>query len=81
MYTTLSSKGQITIPVAIRNSLRLNAGGRVDFVLFDVGRVELVPKKRSVTTLRGMIPHSGKPISLAQMDADTCIQAAQGENP
>lgn len=69
MYTTLSSKGQITIPVAIRNSLRLNAGDRVDFVLFDVGRVELVPKKRSVKTLRGMIPHSGKPISLARMDA------------
>ena len=68
MYTTLSSKGQITIPVAIRNSLRLNAGDRVDFVLFDVGRVELVPKKRSVTTLRGMIPHSGQPISLAHRD-------------
>ena len=65
----MSSKGQSTIPVAIRNSLRLNAGDRVDFVLFDAGRVELVPKKRSVTTLRAMIPQSGKPISLAQMDA------------
>lgn len=69
MYTTLSSKGQITIPVGIRNDLRLNVGDRIDFVLFDNGRVELVPKKRHVTTLRGIVHHSGKPITLAQMDA------------
>ena len=31
MYTTLSSKGQIT---EIRSALRLNAGDRVDFVVF-----------------------------------------------
>ena len=45
MYTTISSKGQITIPVAIRNRLRLNTGDRIDFVVFEKDRVELVPKK------------------------------------
>ncbi len=69
MYTTISSKGQITIPVGIRNSLRLNVGDKIDFVLFGEGRVELVPKRRSVTTLRGLVHHSGKPVSIAQMDA------------
>ncbi len=69
MYTTISSKGQITIPVGIRNSLRLNVGDKIDFVLFGEGRVELVPKRRPVSTLRGLVHHSGKPISIAQMDA------------
>ena len=33
MYTTISSKGQVTIPVEIRNMLRLNTGDRIDFVV------------------------------------------------
>ena len=31
----MSSKGQVTIPVEIRNMLRLNTGDRIDFVVFD----------------------------------------------
>ena len=45
MYTTLSSKGQVTIPVEIRSVLRMNAGGRIDFVVSDKGRVEMIPKE------------------------------------
>ena len=30
---TLSPKGQITIPVEVRNDLKLDVGDRVDFVL------------------------------------------------
>ena len=45
MYTTLSSKGQVTIPVEIRSVLRLNTGDRIDFVVFDKGRVEMIPRR------------------------------------
>ncbi len=69
MYTTLSSKGQITIPVAIRNRLRLRTGDRIDFVVFEKDRVELVPKKGSVRALKGIVSYSGKPITLEEMDA------------
>ena len=69
MYTTLSSKGQVTIPVAIRNKLRLNTGDRIDFAVFGKDRVEIVPKKGSVLALKGIVRYSGKPKTLAEMDA------------
>ena len=69
MYTTLSSKGQVTIPVAIRNKLRINTGDRIDFVIFDKNRVEIVPKKGSVRALKGLIKYSGKAVTLEEMDA------------
>ena len=68
MYTTISSKGQVTIPVEIRNMLRLNTGDRIDFVIFDKNRVELMPKKGSVGALKGLVKWSGKPMTLKQMD-------------
>ena len=68
MYTTISSKGQITIPVEIRNMLRLNTGDRVDFVVFDKNRVEMMPKKGSVGSLKGLVKWTGKPMTLRQMD-------------
>ncbi len=68
MYTTISSKGQVTIPVEIRNMLRLNTGDRIDIVVFDKNRVELMPKKGSVGSLKGLVRWSGKPMTLKQMD-------------
>jgi len=69
MYTTLSSKGQVTIPVAVRKRLRLNTGDRIDFVFFSKDRVEIVPKKGSVRDLKGMVKYSGKAVTLEEMDA------------
>ena len=64
----VTSKGQVTIPVEIRNMLRLNTGDRIDFVVFDKNRVELMPKKGSVGSLKGLVKWSGKPMTLKQMD-------------
>lgn len=69
MYTTLSSKGQVTIPVVIRNKLKINTGDRIDFVVFAKNRVEIVPKKGSVRALKGMIKYSGKAVTLEEMEA------------
>ena len=68
MYTILSSKGQVTIPVEIRNMLRLNTGDRIDFVVFDKNRVEMIPKKGSASLLKGIVKWTGKPATLRQMD-------------
>lgn len=51
---TLTSNGQITIPVEVRQALGLDAGDRVEFVEVETGRFELVPATRSVTALKGM---------------------------
>jgi len=77
MYTTMSSKGQVTIPAEIRKILRLNTGDRIDFVVFDKNRVEMMPKKGSVGTLKGLVKWTGKPMTLKQMDAAIASEACR----
>ncbi len=49
---TITSKGQITLPLAVRNGLGLSAGNQVDFIAMD-GSFMVVPVRCDVTTLRG----------------------------
>ena len=58
---TVTSKGQITIPKAVRNSLRLRTGDRVEFVV--QGRNEAVLKTvtRTVDEVFGMLHRPGRP--------------------
>lgn len=46
MSTTLTSKGQVTIPKHIRDALDLQPGTAVDFVVDDRGSVVLRPAAR-----------------------------------
>ena len=69
MLAILSSKGQITIPVAVRNQLRLKTGDALDFILTTDESVEIVPARTPVQALKGMVQKPKKPVSLAQMDA------------
>jgi antitoxin PrlF len=67
---TVTSKGQVTIPVDVRNRLGLAAGDRIEFILNDeTGRCEVVPTTRSVTALKGIICKPGKPVSIEDMNA------------
>jgi len=45
MHTTLTSKGQVTIPKAIRDRLGLKPGHRVEFAADREGRVIVSPVK------------------------------------
>jgi AbrB family looped-hinge helix DNA binding protein len=56
---TVTSKGQITLPKAIRNLLRLDAGDRVDFVVSDDGTVVRRPATVDVRELTGPAPQEG----------------------
>ena len=51
---TLTTKGQITIPVEVRTSLGLDTGDRVEFVEVAPGRYEFIAATRPVTALKGM---------------------------
>ena len=77
MYTTLSAKGQVTIPVEIRNMLQLNIGDRIDFVVFEKGRVEMIPKKGPASALKGLVKWSGKPATVSQMDEAIALEACK----
>ena len=70
MYATISSKGQITIPAALRALFGWRTGDAIDFVVWEeTSRVELVAKRNSVTALKGMIGKPQKTVSLEEMDA------------
>lgn len=44
--TTLTSKGQITLPKPLRDRLGLKTGAQVDFVVNDKGEIVLKPAKK-----------------------------------
>ena len=46
MTTTITSKGQVTIPKRIRDALRLEPGSAVDFTVNRDGEVVLQPSRR-----------------------------------
>lgn len=74
---TLTSKGQITLPVAVRNALGLSTGDRVEFVQVTPGRFELMPATQSVVALRGIVASPTKPVSIEEMNAAIAAQAGR----
>ena len=66
--STISSKGQITIPKKIRQHLNLKRGSRIRFVLGKDGNVELTPASSPLSDLKGCLPRPTKPVSLKEMD-------------
>jgi len=66
---TLTSKGQITIPVEVRSALGVDAGDRVEFVQIAPGRYEVIAATRPVTALRGMFGKARKAVSIEEMNA------------
>ncbi len=73
---TLTSKGQITLPMAVRTALGLGAGNQIDFVRQGASFV-LMPVRSDVTTLKGRFAgRVKKPVSLAAMDQAIALGAA-----
>ena len=66
--TTLTSKGQITIPIDVRNRMNVNTGDRVEFIEIGLGRFELVAATRSVRELKGMFGKPSKKVSIDDMN-------------
>lgn len=56
--STVTSKGQITIPVDVRTSLSLHAGERVVFNTLEDGTVIMRAKNRSILDLEGSLSDS-----------------------
>ena len=69
MHATVTSKGQITLPKALREKLKLSAGDRVEFIVDeDEQCARLVVTNIPVTSLKGMLPRPAQPVSLEEMD-------------
>ena len=67
---TITSKGQITIPKAVRERLMLDAGDKIEFV-FTKNREALIrPVSKTVDDLFGKLYKPGtKTVSIEEMDA------------
>lgn len=72
---TLTSKGQLTLPLSVRQSLGLQAGDRVDFVDDGAGGFRVVPLRKDVTALRGRF--AGRVAEPVSVDAMSELVAAE----
>ena len=75
---TLTSKGQITIPLAVRRKLGLDAGDRVEFVELASGEFALKAATEDVRSLKGMIGRPARAVSISTMNAAIKRRAARG---
>lgn len=64
---TLTTKGQTTIPIEVREGLKLQPQDKLNFTLLPDGTVIMRTKKRSLTELVGIAGYSGAKVSLARM--------------
>jgi antitoxin PrlF len=77
--STITSKGQVTIPKEVRDQMGLKPGDRVDFVKDRAGRFALKAINTDFRSLRGMIKSPlGRPITLKEMD-EAIARGAIGE--
>ena len=66
--STLTSKGQTTIPKDIRRHLRLKPGDRMEFIIEADGQVTMLPASVDAAALKGILPKPKRPVSLEDME-------------
>jgi AbrB family looped-hinge helix DNA binding protein len=68
--STITAKGQTTIPKAVRERLGVEAGDRVDFVIRPDGHVTIEAAVQAVGRLKGLLRGKGRrPVSVEDMHA------------
>jgi antitoxin PrlF len=67
--STITIKGQTTIPREIRRHLKVKPGDRIEFVVEQDGRVVLVPATVDVRELKGLLAPAPRRVSLEEMEA------------
>ncbi|MFZ1383073.1 MAG: AbrB/MazE/SpoVT family DNA-binding domain-containing protein [Scrofimicrobium sp.] len=75
---TVTSKGQVTIPRAVRDDLKLSTGSRLLFIRLPNNDYRLVPHTADVMELAGVFRDpSEPPLSLADMEEAIAEGAAE----
>jgi antitoxin PrlF len=69
MLSTLTSKGQITIPVDLRRAAGLEVGMQVEFIVNARKRIELVPRHGDIRSLRGAVPVPAQAVTVEAMSS------------
>lgn len=78
MQSAITSKGQTTLPKAVRDHLGLKTGDRVKFFIHVDGSVVLLPLVPA-SSLRGMLKRPGqRTVTIREMDVAIASAAAEG---
>ena len=74
---TVTSKGQVTIPAAVRLALSLDTGSRIEFVEIGEGRFAIVPVNSPVRALKGLLRKPKHAVSVEDMEQAIAEQGAK----
>jgi len=78
---TVTSKGQVTIPIDVRQKLGINPGTKVEFVERAGGGYEFFAASGSIRDVKGMFTWPGPPVTLEEMDDAVAAAAAETLRP
>lgn len=80
MQTTITSKGQVTVPANIREQLNLRAGDRLDFEI-ENGTIRVVPiGKGTLKEFMGILPKATRIVSVEEMNEAVAEGASDGSS-
>ena len=74
--SSITIKGQTTLPKAVRDSLAVKAGDKVRYVILDEG--VLIMPVRPTSRLFGSLKYDGTPVSLEEMEDAIAEGAVEG---
>ena len=74
---TVTSKGQITIPKVIRESMGLKSGDKIKFMQSEEGLTTFSPITKSIADLEGMLSKPKKAVSIEDMNATIKARGAK----
>ena len=66
--STITSKGQVTIPEAIRRQVKLQAGDRIEWEVTETGKIEVRRAGMSLDDLVAILPRPKKSLTIEEMD-------------
>jgi antitoxin PrlF len=71
IISKVTAKGQVTIPKKIREFLKVDASGKIEFTLLEEGKVLITSEQKSAAVLFGMFKHRkrSEPVTAEEMDA------------
>jgi antitoxin PrlF len=76
--TTMTTKGQVTVPREIRDRLGLKSGDKMAFTMLSDGTVVMRPKTRRLADLAGSLTRPGQPkVAIKDMNPFKATAAAK----
>jgi antitoxin PrlF len=82
VHTTLTTKGQMTLPAAVRAQLGLEAGDQLQVAVVDADTIVLKRQPTApATALRGLLGKPKRALSVDEMDAGIARHLGRKHRP